>query len=129
VPASLVGKGYKIRVGAHSWDMSNRPSVRRLDRCTILYSINSLNTTVANPLGGGIYIEVPPGANAGVVNVTITGAARSPFFSATSFHRTSSPEWLNTERSHPGPWADFQSDKFMMQVPRAGSTTSPTQAR
>jgi Peptidase M60, enhancin and enhancin-like/N-terminal domain of M60-like peptidases len=119
VPAALVGQGYQIRVGAQSWDMSGRPSVRRLDRSTVLYSITSTNTKIASPLGGGIYIEVPKGRNAGVVNVTITGAARSPYFSAKSFHQTTLSEWVNTERTQPGPWADFQTEKYMVQVPRS----------
>lgn len=119
VPPALVGQGYQIRVGAHSWDMSGRPTVRRLDRSSLLYNITSTNTKVASPLGGGIYIEVPSGKNAGVVDVTITGAARSPYFSAKSFHQTTLTEWMNTERTQPGPWADFQSEKFMFQVPRS----------
>ncbi len=117
VPSSLVGKGYQIRVGAHSWDMTKRPWVRRLDRSTTLYDIKSTTTKVASPLGGGIYIEVPPGANAGVVQVSVKNAVRSPYFSAKSFHKTTLTEWRNVERHHKGPWADFQSDKFMMQVP------------
>ena len=116
VPAALVGAGYKIRVGAHSWDHSNRPNTRRLDRATLVYSINALETKIASPLGGGIYIEVPFLANAGVVDVQIKNAVRSPFFSAKPFHATTTTQWL-TERTHLAPWADFQSEKFMMQVP------------
>jgi hypothetical protein len=119
VPPALVGQGFQIRVGAHSWDMANRPPVRRLDRVSLLYDITSTNTKVASPLGGGIYLEVPKGKSAGVVNVTVTGAARSPYFSAKSFHRTTLAEWQATERTQPGPWADFQSEKFMFQVPRS----------
>jgi autotransporter-associated beta strand protein len=117
VPAALVGNGYQIRVGAHSWDMSNRPSVRRLDRSSLLYNINSTTTKIASPLGGGIYIEVPKGRTAGVVDVTIVGAARSPIFQATSFKQTTLSEWQTSERTQP--WADFQTDKFMFQVPRS----------
>ncbi len=117
VPSTVVGKGYTIRVGAHSWDMSNRPWVRRLDRCTTVYPIHTTVTKVANPLGGGIYIEVPLGANAGLVTVSAKNVVRSPYFSAKSFHATTLAEWRNTERHHQAPWADFQSDKFMMQVP------------
>ena len=117
VPSSIVGKGYQVRVGAHSWDHSNRPTCKRLDRVSLVYSINSTQTKVASPLGGGIYIEVPEHANAGIVDVQIKNAVRSPYFSAKSFHSTSLSEWQNTERNHPGPWADFQSEKFMMQVP------------
>ena len=119
VPTALVGTGYQIRVGAHSWDMSNRPDVRRLDRSSLLYNINAATTKIASPLGGGIYIEVPKGKSAGVVNVTVTGAARSPIFQATSFKQTTLSEWQTSERTQPGPWADFQSDKFMFQVPRS----------
>ena len=119
VPASLVGKGLKIRVGAHSWDHSNRPTLKRLDRCTLLYDIDAATTKIASPLGGGIYIEVPKGKNLGVQNITITGAARSPYYSSKSFHQTTLTEWQTIERTQPGPWADFQSEKFMFQVPRS----------
>lgn len=118
VPASLVGKGYKVRVGAHSWDFENRPNVLRLYRVSLVYDINSTETKVANPLGGGIYIEVPWLAAGGVVNVQIRNAVRAPFFSAKSFYRTSLDEWRNKERKHPAPWADFESDKYMCTVPR-----------
>ena len=117
VPSSLVGKGYQIRVGAHSWDMSNRPMVKRLDRSSLVYDINSTEIKVANPLGGGIYIEVPYLADAGIVDIKIKNAVRSPYFSMKSFHKTSLSEWQNIERLHQAPWADFQSEKFMMQVP------------
>ncbi len=121
VPSVLVGKGYQIRVGAHAYDHEerNRNPVNRFSRISLLFDITNTTMTVANPLGGGIYIEVPSGADAGIVNVTITGAVRSPYFSAKSFHKTSNQEWVNAERGFPAPWADFQSEKFMMQVPRA----------
>lgn len=117
VPESLVGKGYQIRVGAHSWDFSRKPNVVRLDRVSLLYPITSAETKVANPLGGGIYVEVPNLADAGVVEVAVKNAVRSPFFSATAYHRTSLAQWRDQERNHKAPWADFHTDKFMMQVP------------
>ncbi len=129
VPAALVGTGYKIRVGAHSWDFSNKPTIKRLDRSSLLYSIEAATTKIASPLGGGIYLEVPLGADAGIVDVTITGAARSPLCRATSYHQTTLSEWLNSERTQPGPWADFQTDKFHMQVPRSwiyANTNAPS---
>ncbi|MCU0785063.1 MAG: Ig-like domain-containing protein, partial [Verrucomicrobia bacterium] len=118
VPAALVGKGYKIRVGAHSWDFSNKPTIKRLDRSTLLYPINSVDTKIACPHGGGIYLEVPWLANQGVVSVQVRNAVRAPYFSAKSFHQTTPTEWLS-ERTNAAPWADFQSDKFMTQVPRS----------
>ena len=119
VPAALVNKGFKVRVGAHSWDLTAKTRIERIDRISRVYNITSTTTKIANPFGGGIYIEVPYLANAGVVTVQIANAVRSPFFSSTSFHRTTLSEWQDTERTHPGPWADFESDRFMMQVPRS----------
>lgn len=117
VPRSMVNKGFSIRVGAHSWDLIKKPIIKRLDRVSIVYPIEEIHTSIANPLGGGIYIEVPYQANAGTVKVKITNAVRSPFFSARSFDKTTLEQWQKTERHHPCPWADFESDKFMMQVP------------
>jgi len=117
VPASMVKKGFSVRVGAHSWDLKKKPTIKRLDRVSIVYPIQETRTVIANPLGGGIYIEVPYLADAGKVNVSIKNAVRSPFFSARSFDKTSLEQWRKTERLHPGPWTDFESDKFMMQVP------------
>jgi hypothetical protein len=119
VPAAMVGKGFNIRVGAHSWDLAKKPRIKRLDRVSLVFPITRTATRVANPLGGGIYIEVPYKAEAGLVTVRIANAVRSPFFSARSFAKTSLDEWKNAERLQPGPWADFESDKFMMQVPAA----------
>lgn len=119
VPAALVNKGFKVRVGAHSWDLTAKTRIERIDRISRVYNITSTTTKIANPFGGGIYIEVPYLANAGLVSVQITNAVRSPFFSSTSFHRTTLSEWQDTERTYPGPWADFESDRFMMQVPRS----------
>ena len=117
VPPALVNAGYKIRVGAQASDLSSRAPVERLERATRLYAINATTIKIASPYGGGIYIEVPYLANAGVVSVTVTGAVRAPYFSAKTFHQTTPTEW-DTERTMPAPWADFQSDKFMFQVPR-----------
>lgn len=117
VPEAVVNKGYLIRVGAHSWDLEKKPTLKRLDRVSLVYPILCRKTHVANPLGGGIYIEVPYEAKEGILTVKIANAVRSPLFSATKFARTTKEQWENTERKHPGPFADFVSDKFMMQVP------------
>jgi len=128
VPSALVNQGYKVRVGAHSWDLSGRAPVERLERATRLYPLDAETIEIASPYGGGIYIEVPIGSDAGVVNVTVTGAVRAPYFSAKTFHQTTPAEWL-VERTHLAPWADFQSDKFMTQVPRKWIYNHPTPAQ
>ncbi|WP_372845737.1 M60 family metallopeptidase [Pontiella sp.] len=117
VPEALVGQGFAIRVGAHVADLSSKSTVKRIDRVSLSYSINSTTTEIASPLGGGIYIEVPYGVDAGLVTVEIQNAVRAPFYSNSSARQTTLAEWQNTERSHPGPWADFETDKFMLTLP------------
>jgi hypothetical protein len=117
VPQSMVGKGIKIRVGAHFWDLSGKGNYKRMDRVTITYDIDNVVTKVAHPLGGGIYIELPLGIDEGILDISLKNVVRAPFFSKKEFHETTLEEWQETERNHPAPWADFETDKFMMQVP------------
>ena len=119
VPSSLEDKGFSVVVGAHARNKVGSNPVHRFYRVSKTYPITSTTTTIANPFGGGIYILVPYQASAGLVDVRITNAVASPFFSATSFHKTTLQEWIEIQRKNPGPWADFESDKFMMQVPRS----------
>ena len=121
VPQSMVNAGFQIRVGAHTWDLQNKSRISRLDRVSILFPVTSTTTVVSNPLGGGIYIEVPYGATASDSEVRISNAIRSPFYDATTFRsedNTTAQEWV-TEKAHPAPWADLEGDHFMIQVPSA----------
>jgi Peptidase M60, enhancin and enhancin-like/N-terminal domain of M60-like peptidases len=117
VPASMVGKGFTIQVGAHKQDKTGSNPVRRFFRISNKFPIDSVTTEVANPFGGGIYINTPYLADAGIVDVQIKNAVPAPFFSATAHNKTTLAEWLATQRNNPAPWADFESDKFMLQVP------------
>jgi hypothetical protein len=113
----VVNKGFEVQVGAHCFDRTPNNPIRRFFHVSKRYPITSTVTKIANPFGGGIYIVTPYKANLGVVSVQITNAVPAPLFSAQSFSKTTLAEWQNTQRKNPGPWADFVSDKFMMQVP------------
>ena len=117
VPASMVNKGFRILVGAHSYDHSIRNNVRRFFRVTNTFPITDTITEIANPFGGGIYILTPYEADLGIVEVQLTNVVPAPFFSAKTFSQTSLQEWKDEQRHHLAPWADFESDKYMMQVP------------
>lgn len=117
VPSSLVGIGASILVGAHTWDNSVKPNIRRFDRVTKKYEITNRTVTIANPLGGGVYVNVPFEHDLGILDITLQNVVRSPYYANTAANKTSVTEWQNTERLHEAPWADFESDKVMMQVP------------
>lgn len=117
VPETMVNKGFKILVGAHTHDKTNRPYVKRFYRVSQSFDIIDTITQVANPFGGGIYIIVPYQANLGLVDIKLKNVVPSPFYTKKTFAQTSLNEWLNVQRKHGAPWADFETDKFMMQVP------------
>lgn len=117
VPLSLVGIGASILVGAHTWDNTKRPTIKRMDRVSKKYDIDSETVTVANPLGGGIYINVPFESSIGIIEVTIKNVMRSPYFANTVANKTTVSDWQNIERKHLAPWTDFETDKVMHQVP------------
>ena len=115
VPRSIVGKDYYIRVGAHEWDVSNKPIYKRLDRISKRFPINATSIEVFNPLGGAIGIVVPYEATEGIIEVTIGNAVEAPFYSLKSFYE--SPDF-DTEIEKPAPWAVFETDNVMYTVPK-----------
>ena len=117
VPASMINKGFTILVGAHTVDKTGSTPVRRFFRVTNSFPITSASTRIANPFGGGIYLVAPYLADLGIIDVKLENVVPAPFFSATSFQKTTLREWKDVQRKNPAPWADFVTDKFMMQVP------------
>ena len=115
VPSSLVGQDYFVRVGAHEWDLNNKPILKRLDRITKKFAINATTIQVFNPLGGAIGILVPYGATEGIVEVSVTNGVEAPFFSLKSFYQT--PDF-NAELLKPAPWAVFETDNVMYTIPK-----------
>jgi len=116
VPSSLVNAGYSVLVGAHTWDKTSKSTLLRLDRVITTFPITSETTHIANPLGGGIYLIVPNLANLGVVNIQVANVIKAPFFSLTRTKAMTNEAW-KTERANPGPWTDFETDKYMMTLP------------
>lgn len=129
VPESIVNKGYTIRVGAHSWDFAQKPRAVRLDRVSKVYPIDAKQIKVANPLGGGIYLQVPLAEDQGVIDISIQNSVRSPLFRSLPYAKTTNEEWKNVERNHKAPWADLQSTGFQTQVPTSwiSDLDDPTQ--
>ena len=117
VPNIMVNAGYKILVGAHPQWISSINPVQRFFKIFNTYDITDSVTLIANPFGGGIYIITPYQASAGLQQIELTNVVPAPFFSAKSFDATTLSQWQNVQRHNPAPWADFESEKFMMQVP------------
>ena len=121
VPPALVDQGYTILVGGSTRVREGEPEEtrnhRRLPNVARRYRIISEETRIANPVGGGIYIEVPYLADAGLVQVSVTGVIEAPFYSKRSFDRMEETDWQGRSNA-PGPWATFVTDKYLMDLPR-----------
>lgn len=117
VPEHLVNKGFVILVGAHTVNRQGNNQVKRLFRVTNTFPIVDTLTQIVNPFGGGIYILTPYEAAEGIVEIQLTNVVPAPFFSAKISETTTLEDWLTVQRNNPAPWADFETDKFMMQVP------------
>ena len=116
VPPALVNAGFAIRVGAHSWDNSQKPNHLRMYRVMTRTDIVREVSIVGSPLGGGVYIEVPYLAKQGMVNVQVQGVVEAPFLSLRSFDAMTEAQW-QARRTAGVPWTDFVTDHYMTQVP------------
>lgn len=118
VPMSMVSKGFVIQVGANPHDKTMKSKIMRPFRVTTKFPISSAITEIANPNGGGIYIDVPYLAAAGKdVTIDIQNVVPAPLFAKTALNETTLQQWKDTQRNNPAPWADFVTDKFMMTLP------------
>lgn len=117
VPSNLVNKGYKIQVGAHPEFSASKEDIKRFFKVFSTYDVKDTIITIASPFGGGIYLIVPYPASEGLQKISLKNVVPAPFFSATSHYKTSLSEWQNVQRKNQAPWADFESEKYMMQVP------------
>ena len=117
VPPSLVGIGASVLVGAHTWDLGEKKRIERMHRVSKKYEITDTSVNIGNPLGGQIYINVPFEIDLGILDITISNVIRSPYFANTAANQTTAEQWKRVERHRNAPWADFESNKVMFQVP------------
>ena len=121
VPQEMVDAGgFSVLVGAHTVDHESRSAdpARRLHRVSKTFSIVNKVTPIANPLGGGVYILVPHKSNLGQLDIQLSGVIKQPYFSLKESDNTTDQQWQE-RRTAPGPWAVFETDKYMLNVPRS----------
>ena len=96
--------GFHVRVGAHTDGIWPRPEWTRMPEITRRFPVTGVRTRVANAFGGLIYIEVPPDANLGRIDVEIAGAVAAPLF---VLGETDLAAWRSEIRHAPAPWAEI----------------------
>ncbi|GIL56041.1 hypothetical protein Vafri_11499 [Volvox africanus] len=111
---SAVGKMLQVQIGAHTDDLSWKAQWVRVPNIVSRFYLNATNTSAGNPLGGLVYILVPPGSSLGDVKVTITNVIRAPYF---RLNKTLPSDWNTTIRNYQGPWAELDSGKIVLMLP------------
>ncbi len=113
-PASVVGKGLRIRIGCHTDGLWGLDKWQRAPEITRSFPLAAARTEAANAFGGPVYIEVPERCGLGTVELTIRGAVQAPYFVR---GKTDLAEWRNSIRSRPGPWAEIEGKYLILSVP------------
>jgi len=80
------------------------------------FPIDRTTMQVANPFGGGIYLKVPNGTTLGTIDVTISGALPSAYYSHREGVKTNVADWQSVVATTSVPWVDLESDHFMTTI-------------
>ena len=128
VPATLVDLGYKIRVNAHSDNISPRGNWERPPIVHRWFPITQTTTAVANGFGGLLFIDLgstPP--DIGTVEIQIQNAVEAPYF---VLGQHSDQEWRDSLRSRPAPFGLLVSENMITALPKhqieSADLTEPT---
>jgi len=114
VPQHIVGTGVNILVGAHTDHLWNKNTLSRHPVIYRTFPADSTTFSVGNAFGGAVYVRVPAGSTLGEFNVTIEHAVLAPYWKQ---GETSLALWNSTLRHYPAPWAEIESDQFILSVP------------
>jgi len=77
VPASMVGKGYQLQIGAHSDQIWHLAEWKRHPNVLTRVPIGSATVTASSPFGGLVYIVAPRG-DTGSVDVRVDNVVPAP---------------------------------------------------
>ncbi len=119
IPNDLTDAGLKVMVGAHEADFSGLNATNRFVRISKTILLDSASTAVVNPFGGAIYIKVPEGVSGDWVEITLSGAVKSPYFSTLAENATDMATWETDVANAHVQWVDLESDKNLMTLPLA----------
>lgn len=115
VSKSAVGVGLKIRIGAHTDDLSasRHRYWRRFPRVTREFGVGEQSFEIASPFGGLIYVYAPRGRASARTQFIFSGCVEAPFF---VLGATKPKEWEYV-RYAPAPWAEFVGKNFIATIP------------
>ncbi|MEM7128868.1 MAG: Ig-like domain-containing protein [Chloroflexota bacterium] len=116
VPPELIGQGYKIRVNAHSDNISPRSSWERPPVVHRVFPVDQATLPVANGFGGLLFVDFgSTPANIGTVEIQIENAVEAPYFDV---NQHTDQQWMATLRHRPAPFGILVSDHMIIALPK-----------
>jgi hypothetical protein len=114
VPLAAEDGALRLRIGAHSDATWHLPKWRRVPEITSSSALEAPLARAASAFGGLVYVEVPKGCQAGVVEITLRNAVQAPYYIR---GETDPSQWKERIRHLPAPWAELQGDTVIITVP------------
>jgi len=118
--------GLHARIGVHTDELWHKDSWSRMPEIATRTALKDAATTLANPFGGLIEIEVAVGRGAGgrgagardaaAVELRVAGAVEAPLF---VLGATDAASWARLRREAQAPWAELAGAKIVLAVPAA----------
>lgn len=112
VDAATVALDLRLRIGAHSDRLWNRPLWERHPEISSAHRIDRAEVFVASPHGGALYFELSEPVS-DPIEVRVDGAVLAPRF---RLGRTTADEWRAARRA-PAPWAELEAQHVILSVP------------
>jgi hypothetical protein len=114
VPATAASAGLSVQIGAHTDLLFDLDKWSRVPQAFVRKSVAAATTTIASPLGGLVYVDVPDGCKLGALDVELDGGVAAPWF---VLGRDTDETWRASLREAPAPWAELECDRVIVTVP------------
>ncbi|KAG2496257.1 hypothetical protein HYH03_005490 [Edaphochlamys debaryana] len=85
--STVITAGLTVQVGAHTQDLRAKTAWARVPLAAARFAVTSALTAVTSPLGGLLYVLVPPGVDMGTVQFRFSNVVRAPRFRLGALNR------------------------------------------
>ena len=113
VPGDALAMNLSVQIGSHTDQLWHLESWEPFPSSSVAFRSSGPNHG-SERFGGLVYCDVPEGAAAARIPVTIKNAVEAPFY---RLGATMHEDWRKTNRHRPAPWAELLGKNVIFTVP------------
>lgn len=114
IPSSLVRRGWTLKVGSHTDDVSGSESYARMPSGTSRdFPIDGTSVRIGSVYGGMVYVVKPQTTGSNSYQLTFSNAVAAPMF---VLGRTSDSQWRRKIRDLPAPYAELACSRLIITL-------------